>query len=50
MASMVYGVTPLDATTFVVGAVVLVSVALAATWMPARRAIRIEPVVALRHE
>jgi len=50
IASMVYGVTPLDATTFVVGAVVLVSVSLAATWMPARRAIRIDPLVALRYE
>ena len=50
IASMVYGVTPLDTTTFVVGAGVLVSVALAATWMPARRAIRIDPLEALRHE
>ena len=50
VASMVYGVTPLDPRTFIVGVVVLVSVAVAATWMPARRAMRIDPLVALRYE
>ena len=50
VASMMYGVTPLDPATFAAGAIVLVSVALAATWMPARRAVRIDPLVALRYE
>ena len=49
-SSMVYGVTPLDPATFAASVGVLLSVALAATWMPARRAIRIDPLVALRHE
>jgi predicted permease len=48
--SMVYGVTPLDPVTFAAGVAVLASVALAATWMPARRAVRIDPLVALRYE
>jgi putative ABC transport system permease protein len=50
VASMVYGVTPLNPVTYAVGVIVLVSVALAATWMPARRAIRIDPLMALRYE
>ena len=50
IAAMVYGVTPLDATTFVASIVVIVAVALAATWIPARRAMRIDPLAALRYE
>ena len=49
-ASMMYGVTPLDPWTFAVAVAVLVTVALTATWMPARRASRIDPIVALRYE
>jgi len=48
VASMVYGVTPLDPTTFAVGVFVLMSVASAAAWVPARRASRTDPLIALK--
>jgi putative ABC transport system permease protein len=50
VASMVYGVRPLDPATFTGTAVVLIAMAVAATWMPARRAARIDPLVALRDD
>jgi len=43
-------VRPADAANFVVVAAVLCAVALAATVAPALRALRVDPVVALRHE
>ena len=50
VVAMLYGVGPLDFATFAIGAVLLVSVALAATWIPTRRMIRIDPMVALRYD
>jgi predicted permease len=50
VASMMYGLAPLDPAAFGVGAAVLIGVALAATWMPARRATRIDPLPALKAE
>jgi putative ABC transport system permease protein len=50
VASMVYGVTPLDPATFAVAGLVLISVALTAAWLPARRATRMDPLVALRSQ
>jgi predicted lysophospholipase L1 biosynthesis ABC-type transport system permease subunit len=50
LATMLYGVAPLDPTTFVVSAIALVGVALGATYLPARRAARVNPVEALRAE
>ncbi|MFI5236161.1 MAG: ABC transporter permease [Gemmatimonadales bacterium] len=45
-----YGIHPADATTFAAVALVLGGVAFAATYLPARRATRIDPMVALRAE
>jgi putative ABC transport system permease protein len=50
IASLLYGVSATDPLTFVAAAALLISVALAACWIPARRATRINPVEALRHE
>jgi len=50
IASMIFGVAPDDPVTFMVGATVLVAVALLACYIPARRAMRVDPMVALRYE
>ena len=46
--SMLFGIAPQDPFTLVTTAVVLLSAVLAASWLPARRAARINPVSAMR--
>jgi putative ABC transport system permease protein len=48
--SILYGVRPTDMLTFFIVSVVLASVALIASYLPARRASRVDPMIALRHE
>jgi ABC-type lipoprotein release transport system permease subunit len=48
--SMLYGIHPDDPGTVVAGVFILLTVALAASWIPARRAAWVQPMEALRHE
>src|SRR5262249_9450763 len=50
LASMLFGVEPRDPTTFLVAPVLLFLLAAAASFIPARKASRIDPVLALRHD
>ena len=50
MRSLLYEVTPSDPATFCGVSILLLAVALIACWLPARRAGKVDPMVALRHE
>ena len=50
LRTLLYGVQPADPTVLALVSALLASIALAASYLPARRAARVDPLVALRHE
>jgi putative ABC transport system permease protein len=50
LKTLLYGIQPLDAPTFVTTVALLFALTLMATWIPAQRATRVDPAVALRDE
>jgi ABC-type antimicrobial peptide transport system permease subunit len=50
LSHLLYGIAPTDPLTFVAVPIILAAVGLLACWIPARRAMRVDPMVALRYE
>jgi predicted permease len=50
MAHMLAGISPSDPVTYITVTILMSAAALLACWIPARRAMRVDPMVALRHE
>jgi len=50
MTDLLYGVRATDPATFFIVTIILATAALAACYFPARRAARVDPIIALRHE
>ena len=50
LSSLLFEIKPDDPLTFIAVSLLLAAIALAASWIPARRAVRVDPAVALRSE